>query len=139
MRYGVLCENHLYNKVFSARKKAGGKTVVVYYLKDLKANKLRKANPMKEKINRMGISFSKNNGGAVKRNRAKRIIREAYRQIENERPLKKGNLIVILAREGIDGAKMQDVKRDLFRSFERLELCLGRNSTKSWWKLPFFP
>lgn len=98
--------------------------MVVYYLKDLKANKLRKANPMKEKINRMGISVSKKNGGAVKRNRAKRIIREAYRQIENERPLKKGNLIVILAREGIDGAKMQDVKRDLFRSFERLELFL---------------
>ena len=119
MRYGVLCENHLYNKVFSARKKAGGKTVVVYYLKDLKANKLRKANPMKEKINRMGISVSKKNGGAVKRNRAKRI-----RQVENEQPLKKGNLIVILAREGIDGAKMQDVKRDLFRSFERLELFL---------------
>ena len=62
MRYGVLCENHLYNKVFSARKKAGGKTVVVYYLKDLKANKLRKANPMKEKINRMGISVSKKTG-----------------------------------------------------------------------------
>lgn len=98
--------------------------MVVYYLKDLKANKLRKVNPMKEKINRMGISVSKKNGGAVKRNRAKRIIREAYRQIENERPLKKGNLIVILAREGIDGAKMQDVKRDLFRSFERLELFL---------------
>ena len=98
--------------------------MVVYYLKDLKANKLRKANPMKEKINRMGISVSKKNGGAVKRNRAKRIIREAYRQIESERPLKKGNLIVILAREGIDGAKMQDVKRDLFRSFERLELFL---------------
>ena len=124
MRYGVLCENHLYNKVFSARKKAGGKTVVVYYRKDLKANKLRKANPKKEKINRMGISVSKKNGGAVKRNRAKRIIREAYRQVENEQPLKKGNLIVILAREGIDGAKMQDVKRDLFRSFERLELFL---------------
>lgn len=98
--------------------------MVVYYLKDLKANKLRKANPMKEKINRMGISVSKKNGGAVKRNRAKRIIREAYRQIESERPLKKGNLIVILAREGIGGAKMQDVKRDLFRSFERLELFL---------------
>ena len=81
-------------------------------------------NPMKEKINRMGISVSKKNGGAVKRNRAKRIIREAYRQIESERPLKKGNLIVILAREGIGGAKMQDVKRDLFRSFERLELFL---------------
>ena len=124
MRYGVLCENHLYNKVFSSRKKAVVKTVVVYYLNYLNANKLRKANPMKEKINRMGISVSKKNGGAVKRNRAKRIIREAYRQIENERPLKKGNLIVILAREGIDGAKMQDVKRDLFRSFERLELFL---------------
>ena len=64
MRYGVLCENHLYNKVFSARKKAGGKTVVVYYLKDLKANKLRKANPMKEKINRMGISVSKKKRGS---------------------------------------------------------------------------
>lgn len=120
MKYGTLCENHLYSKVFAARNRAGGRAVTVYILKDLHAGRLRKAHPEKKKINRVGISVSKKIGGAVERNRAKRIIREAYRQLDSERPLLKGRLIVIVAKEEIAGKKVQHIKAELQYAFTKL-------------------
>lgn len=38
-------------------------------------------------VNRLGISVSKKNGGAVERNRIKRIFRAAYRLCETEFPI----------------------------------------------------
>ena len=120
MKYGTLCENHLFGKVFSAKNKAGARTVTVYVLKDLHAARLKKENPRKEKINRVGITVTKKLGGAVERNRAKRIVREAYRAIEKEKPLKKGYLVVISPKETIGEKKTGDVKSDLDFCFERL-------------------
>ena len=122
MRYGVLCEDHLFTKVYLAKNRAGGKAVTVYILKDLHAARLRKAHPLKIKVNRVGISVSKKIGNAVKRNRAKRIIRQALFCIEREKPLRKGRLIVISAREGIDGLKMQDVKKEMEKAFLKLNM-----------------
>jgi len=47
-------------------------------------------------INRLGITATKKLGGAVQRNRARRIIRESYRLLEGE--LKTGFDIVFVAR-----------------------------------------
>ena len=120
MRYRTLCENHLYRKVFAENNRAGSRTVTVYILKDLHANRLKKENPEKKKINRVGISVSKKLGGAVVRNRAKRVIREGYRGAEKQRPLKKGYLIVIVPRSEIVFSKSPEVCKDLVSCFERL-------------------
>lgn len=46
--------------------------------------------------NRLGITASKKIGGAVQRNRARRVLREAYRQLAGELP--PGHDIVLVAR-----------------------------------------
>ena len=51
-----------------------------------------------KKINRMGISTGKKIGNAVMRSRARRVIRQAYR--ENEEGFPKGYDIVVAARAG---------------------------------------
>lgn len=122
MKNIAITENHLYKKTYQRGSHAAGGCVVMYVLRDTHAHLLMKANPLKRKVNRVGISVPKKFGSAVERNRAKRIIREAYRLLEKESPLKKGYLIVLAVRDGAKGKKMQDVLRELRRCARRLEL-----------------
>lgn len=78
MKFIAIGENHLYNKAYSKGKRAVSDSVAVYVLRDRHAALLKKQNPLKQTVNRIGISASKKIGGAVRRNRAKRVIREAY-------------------------------------------------------------
>ena len=118
MKNIAIKENHLYNKAYKNGKRFVGRYVAVYVLRDLAANKLKKQNPMGEYVNRLGISVSKKIGGAVERNRAKRIIRAAYEPLR--RDLRLGNLIVISARGAINGKKSTDVERELRLAFTKL-------------------
>ena len=77
---------------------------------------------MKQTINRVGISASKKIGGAVERNRAKRVIREAYRLTDAEIGVKKGYLVVITARHAATVSKMQDVLRDLQYCLRKVDM-----------------
>lgn len=94
-------------------------------LRDRKAALLRKANPEKKTINRIGIQASKKVGGAVARNRAKRVIREAYRKIDKEYGIKQGWLIVITPYSQAAELKMQDVFRDLRYCLGKLDMLLS--------------
>ena len=132
MKYRSLCENHLFSKVYAANNRYTAKTVSVFVLADKHATRLRKANPLKEKINRVGIVASKKLGGAVQRNRARRVIRRAFQELDKEFPLVKGKLIVITARQYlVEGSRMQktatpvktaEVRRDMEKALRKLNL-----------------
>ena len=122
MKLPAITENHLYSKAYARGKKFVGRFVVVYVLVDYAASKLQKANPTKEKINRVGITVTKKLGTAVVRSRAKRIIREGYRLSDMKAKIKRGFLIVIVARNNIVTAKSTDIERDLTAAFKKLAM-----------------
>ncbi len=122
MKQTAIKENHLYRKAYARGKRASAQSITVYVLRDRKSALLQKAHPLKQKVNRVGIQASKKLGGAVERNRAKRVVREAYRLTDAEIGVKKGNLVVICPREYATVCKMQDVKRDLQYCLRKLDL-----------------
>ena len=122
MKHSAIKENPLYNKVFRRGDRFIGKLVTVHILTDYAAKKRMLAHPLKLWTNRVGLSVSKKLGGAVPRNRAKRIIRAALHRVETETPLKTGKLIVIGARDDIVGKTSQDVYRELSYAFRKLDM-----------------
>lgn len=70
--------------------------------------------------NRVGITTSKKIGGAVQRNRARRIIRAAYRALEPRLP--DGYDFVFVARGRTCSLKTQDVQRAIGGIFASAKL-----------------
>ncbi len=122
MKPYAIKENHLYKKTFQRGKRWSGKYVSVYILKDLAAKKLKRANPQKQYVNRIGLSVPKREGGAVERNRVKRIIRAGLQGVERRHPLRRGFLIVIAARPGIERQKSPAIESELRYIFKKLEM-----------------
>ena len=122
MKSYAIKEHHLYNKTFRQGKRFVGKLVAVYVLRDYAAKRLMLANPEKQYLNRVGLSVGKRLGGAVGRNRAKRLLREGYRAVKKDPGLRTGYLVVLAARDEIVGKKAGDVEKELRRAFRALEL-----------------
>lgn len=89
------------NKDFLALYKRGKFTACKYSVIYVRPNGLA--------FNRFGITAGKKIGNAVHRNRAKRLIRLAYRECEVDMPI--GMDIVIVARAPICEVKSQDYCR----------------------------
>lgn len=124
MKFTAITENHLYAKAYAKGKKAVTGTVIVYVLRDYAARRLRDAHPQKRFVNRIGLTVGKKLGGAVERNRAKRVLREAMRAVEREPGVKTGFLVVLAARERATEVKAAEVERDLRRALEKLDMLL---------------
>ena len=120
MKHSAIKENHLYNKVFRRGERFIGKLVTVHILTDYTAKKRMLAHPQRRYTNRIGLSVTKKIGGAVLRNRAKRVIRAAYDPLRPQ--LKTGFLLVISARAAINGRKSTDVGAELETAFFKLGL-----------------
>ncbi len=71
-------------------------------------------NPSRDRA-RLGIITSRRVGGAVQRNRAKRLLREAFRR--HGSPLPGGVDLVAVARNSIARARLEDVERAFHNAF----------------------
>ncbi|MBR5528357.1 MAG: ribonuclease P protein component [Clostridia bacterium] len=103
-----LKENHLFSKAYTKGNCRVAKLCAVYVLKNYKKNP--DGTPMKTKL---GITVNRKLGKACKRNRVKRLIREAYRQ--NYCHIKDGYFIIIAARAAAFAPyiKTQDMSKAL--------------------------
>jgi ribonuclease P protein component len=108
----IIKESYMFSKVFKKGKYAANNFLVVYALK----------NYNKKAASKLGISVSAKNGGAVQRNRAKRVIREAFRRLYKNLP--PGYFIVIVGRKPCfdRNIKMNEVLEAAESAFSKLKL-----------------
>ena len=119
-------EHHLYNKAFTRGERFVGRLISVHILPDYTAKRRMLAHPQKIYTNRVGLSVTKKIGGAVQRNRAKRIMRAGFRMVRTTENLKTGKLIVISARPAIAGKSSSDICAELSLAMKKL----GMTDTK---------
>lgn len=101
-----ICENRDFRRLYSSGKSIVTSRVVIYYRKNRFGS------------TRVGITTSKKIGNAVMRNRSRRIIREAVRQLLPE--LKKGYDLILVARGRTPFLKSTDI-------YEVLKTQCGKN------------
>lgn len=122
MKFKAIRENHLYQKAYHKGDRFVGKLVAVFVLRDHAARRLMQAHPQRKYVNRIGLAVTKKTGGAVARNRAKRVIRAGWQAVEREGRICTGYLVVLSARPGIVDAKSQDVERELRYALNKLNM-----------------
>ena len=104
-----LQKGHEFRYVKDNSKQLLGKYLVLSYVKSTNQQ------------NRIGIITSKKyDTKAVERNRARRIIREAYREIS--RQINKPTWIVFIARDFLHNKKKDEVKKEMSKLLQKANL-----------------
>lgn len=102
----VIRKNREFRRTYLKGKSEVSPNLVTYIIKN------------RYKKNRMGITTGKKIGNAVKRNRARRVIKCAYFELQQK--LKPGFDIVFVGRVKTTVSKMQVVKNEMERQFCKL-------------------
>ena len=107
MRYTVsMKENHLFRRLYSKGTSASTPTLVLY------------ARPNHGRRSRLGLTVGTKVGKAVKRNKVRRRIREAYRIHEHQ--MNPGWDLVVVARVKAAFVPYSQLERDLLRLLDKL-------------------
>ena len=99
LKTDVLRKKSDFSNIYNKGKSIGGKYVVLFYRK----NDLS--------YNRRAFLASKKVGKSVQRNRARRLMRESYRALEER--LAPGSDMIFIARKTICDLKCADVKKSI--------------------------
>jgi ribonuclease P protein component len=106
-RHARLTQAHEFRRVYGRGRRATGQLVIVI------------AVPRRAIGHRLGVAVSKEHGSAVRRNKLKRVLREAFRL---ERPNLPGNYDVVLIPKRREGRlELEDLRRELVELFLQLE------------------
>ena len=108
LKNNVLRKDADFDNVYKRGRSVGERYVVVFYIKNHRD------------INRTCFLASKKVGNSVRRNRARRLMRESYRLMKDRLPI--GYDIIIIARNTITGRKFSEVDKSIRRAFERAGL-----------------
>lgn len=112
----MLKKNYEFKNVLSKGKYYSGKYIDTFILKNYNKNE-----------NLLGIAIGVKIGKATKRNKIKRLIRENYKNYENN--IKTGNSIVFLWKKKVDikNATYDNIKGDINKIFVKAGLLIEEN------------
>ena len=108
----ILRKNEDFSNVYKKGKSLGEQYIVFFYRKNYK------------QINRVGFLASKKVGNSVLRNRARRLMKESYRNLKNN--IITGYDMIFIARNKIVGCKQIDVEKSMKRALKRSELSIKK-------------
>lgn len=108
LNFNTLTENREFSEIYKRGKNVVGVYLVLYYKKNEHSNK--SAVKADDEV-KYGITVSKKIGKAVKRNRAKRLIKESIRL--NPKFFSKEYTYVFVARNRINHANFYDVQKNI--------------------------
>ena len=103
-----LQRGHQFRHVYEQGRKVHGKLVVLHWLDTAEGERAGRC--------QVGVVTSRRVGGAVIRNRARRLLREAYRL--NKEKLKPNLQLVLVARTAIQEKKLREVEVELLGLFQ---------------------